>query len=52
MKGLDMAIGLSLLTLVLPALAGPAAAPIALPLLPVLGALFWSVSASGAVPPM
>ena len=47
-----MAIGLSLLTLVLPALAGPAVTPIALPLLPVLGALFWSVSMSGTLSPM
>jgi len=47
-----MAMGLSLLTLVLPALAGPAATPVALPLLPLLGALFWFVSAPGAMPPM
>jgi len=47
-----MATYFSLLTLLLPALAGPAATPVALPLLPVLGALFWSVSASGTMPPM
>lgn len=37
-----MTIGFGFLTLVLPALAGPAAMPLALPLLPALGAfLFW-----------
>jgi hypothetical protein len=47
-----MAMGFSLLTLVLSVLAWPAATPIVLPLLPVLGALFWAVSAPAAVPPM
>ena len=42
----------SLLALVLPALAGPMVTPLALPLLPVLGALLWSLSASGTMPPM